>query len=151
MELTKLDDRRHALAIARSMEQQGLFFGGGINMVLFDSNNDQYFFTEATLAFIPGRSEFPSAPVGVFPYTTPCYSYNCQPGGTPCYSYLCPNRQNIVRTPLIAEIGQHVTSCSCMHARHIADSTLIICCHHIVSFPETVPGTGQTQQRNVRL
>ncbi|KAG0047494.1 RHO1 GDP-GTP exchange protein 2 [Gryganskiella cystojenkinii] len=102
VELTKLDDRRHALAIARSMEQQLLFFGGGINQVLFDSNNDQYFFSEATLTFIPGRTEFPSAPVGVFPYTTPCYSYNCQPGGSPCYSYLCPNRQNISQV-----LGRH--------------------------------------------
>src|SRR5690554_6463296 len=89
-----MDDRRHALAIDRSLEQQLLFFGGGT--ALYDSNNDQYFFSEAVLAYIPGRSEFPSVPVGVFPYSTPCYTYNCQPGGAPCYSYLCPNRQNIV-------------------------------------------------------
>ncbi|KAG0267171.1 RHO1 GDP-GTP exchange protein 2, partial [Mortierella polycephala] len=93
VELTKMDDRRHALAIARSLEQQLLFFGGGT--ALYDSNNDQYFFTEAVLAYIPGRTEFPSVPVGVFPYSTPCYTYDCQPGGAPCYSYLCPNRQNI--------------------------------------------------------
>ncbi|KAG0365117.1 RHO1 GDP-GTP exchange protein 2, partial [Gamsiella multidivaricata] len=94
VELTKLDDRRHALAITRSLEQQLLFFGGGVNM-LFDSNNDQYFFSEATLAYIPGKTEFPTVPVGVFPYSSPCYTYDCQPDGAPCYSYLCPNRQNI--------------------------------------------------------
>ncbi|KAF9918737.1 RHO1 GDP-GTP exchange protein 2, partial [Lobosporangium transversale] len=94
VELTKFDDRRHALAIARSLEQQVLFFGGGVN-VLYDSNNDQYFFSEATLAYIPGKTGFPTVPVGVFPHTTPCYTYDCQPGGSPCYSYLCPNRQNI--------------------------------------------------------
>ncbi|KAG0201531.1 RHO1 GDP-GTP exchange protein 2 [Mortierella sp. GBA30] len=94
IELTKLDHRRHALSIARSLEEQLLFFGGGINQ-LFDSNNDQYFFSEATLAYIPGKTEFPSVPVGVFPHSTPCYTYDCQPGGAPCYSYLCPNRQNI--------------------------------------------------------
>ncbi|KAF8924113.1 RHO1 GDP-GTP exchange protein 2 [Dissophora ornata] len=95
VELTKLDDRRHALAIARSLEQQVLFFGGGINMVLFDSNNDQYYFSEATLAYIPGKTEFLTVPVSVFPYSTKCYTYDCLPGGAPCYSYLCPNRQNI--------------------------------------------------------
>ena len=100
VELTKLDDRRHALAIARSLEQQVLFFGGGINMVLFDSNNDQYYFSEATLAYIPGKTEFLTVPVGVFPYSTKCYTYDCQPGGLPCYSYICPNRQNIVRQVL---------------------------------------------------
>lgn len=97
IELTKLDDRRHALAIARALEQQQLFFGGGENMVLFDSNNDQYFFFDTTLAYVPGRSEFPTVPTGVFPYSSPCYTYKCLPGGPPCYSYLCPNRQNIVR------------------------------------------------------
>ncbi|KAF9318836.1 RHO1 GDP-GTP exchange protein 2 [Podila horticola] len=95
IELTKLDDRRHALAIARALEQQQLFFGGGENMVLFDSNNDQYFFFDTTLAYVPGRSEFPTVPTGVFPYSSPCYTYKCLPGGPPCYSYLCPNRQNI--------------------------------------------------------
>ncbi|KAF9570825.1 RHO1 GDP-GTP exchange protein 2 [Mortierella alpina] len=94
IELTNLDHRRHALSIARSLEEQLLFFGGGVNQ-LFDSNNDQYFFSEAALAYIPGKTEFPSVPVGVFPHSTPCYTYDCQPGGPPCYSYLCPNRQNI--------------------------------------------------------
>ncbi|KAF9189116.1 RHO1 GDP-GTP exchange protein 2 [Haplosporangium sp. Z 11] len=93
IELTKLDDRRHALAIARSLEQQLLFFGGGD--ALYDSFNDQYFFSEATLAYNPGISDFPSVPTGVFPYTTNCYSYECQSGSTACYSYLCPNRRNI--------------------------------------------------------
>ncbi|KAG0291633.1 RHO1 GDP-GTP exchange protein 2, partial [Dissophora globulifera] len=91
VELTKMEDRRNALAIARSLEQQGFFFGGG-NQVLFDSNNDQYYFTEATLAFIPGKTEFQSVPIGVFPYNTRCYTYDCMPGTTPCYSFLCPNR-----------------------------------------------------------
>ncbi|KAG0250360.1 RHO1 GDP-GTP exchange protein 2 [Mortierella polycephala] len=93
IELTKLDDRRHALAIARSLEQQLLFFGGGDT--LYDSFNDQYFFTETTLAYNPGISDFLSVPTGVFPYTTKCYSYGCQPGSATCYSYLCPNRRNI--------------------------------------------------------
>lgn len=92
VELTKVEDRRHALAIARSLEEQQLFFGGG---TLYDSNNDLYFFTEHTLAYIPGKSEFPAAPVGVFPHSSRCYSYDCQPGRPPCYSYLCPNRQSI--------------------------------------------------------
>lgn len=93
VELTRVEDRRHALAIARSLEEQQLFFGGG---TLYDSNNDLYFFTEHTLAYIPGKSEFPAAPVGVFPHSSRCYSYDCQPGRPPCYSYLCPNRQSIV-------------------------------------------------------
>ncbi|KAF9903889.1 RHO1 GDP-GTP exchange protein 2 [Linnemannia zychae] len=92
VELTKVEDRRHALAIARSLEDQQLFFGGG---TLYDSNNDLYFFTEHTLAYIPGKSEFPAVPVGVFPHSSRCYSYDCQPGRPPCYSYLCPNRQSI--------------------------------------------------------
>ncbi|KAF9149587.1 RHO1 GDP-GTP exchange protein 2 [Linnemannia schmuckeri] len=92
VELTKVEDRRHALAIARSLEEQQLFFGGG---TLYDSNNDLYFFTEHTLAYMPGKSEFPAAPVGVFPHSSRCYSYDCQPGRPPCYSYLCPNRQSI--------------------------------------------------------
>ncbi|KAI1316398.1 RHO1 GDP-GTP exchange protein 2 [Mortierella claussenii] len=94
VELTKVEDRRHALSIARSLEQQQLFFGGGMDTVLFDSNNVQYYFFEATLAYIPGKTEFPTVPVGVFPYSTSCYTFDCQPGGAPCYSYLCPNRQN---------------------------------------------------------
>ncbi|KAG9325130.1 hypothetical protein KVV02_006792 [Mortierella alpina] len=93
VELTTLDNRRHALAIARSLEKQLLFFGGGD--VLFDSNNDQYFFSEATLAYLPGKSEFPGVPTGVFPYSTKCYSYGCLPGNASCYSYLCPNKRNI--------------------------------------------------------
>ncbi|KAF9273584.1 RHO1 GDP-GTP exchange protein 2 [Mortierella alpina] len=93
IELTTLDNRRHALAIARSLEKQLLFFGGGD--VLFDSNNDQYFFSEATLAYLPGESEFPGVPTGVFPYSTKCYSYGCLPGNNSCYSYLCPNKRNI--------------------------------------------------------
>ncbi|KAF9118650.1 RHO1 GDP-GTP exchange protein 2, partial [Mortierella sp. GBA39] len=92
VELTKVEDRRHALAIGRSLEEQQLFFGGG---TLYDSNNDLYFFTENTLAYIPGKSEFPAAPIGVFPHSSRCYSYDCQPGRPPCYSYLCPNRQSI--------------------------------------------------------
>ncbi|KAG0291667.1 RHO1 GDP-GTP exchange protein 2 [Linnemannia gamsii] len=92
VELTRVEDRRHALAIARSLEEQQLFFGGG---TLYDSNNDLYFFTEHTLAFIPGKSEFPAVPVGVFPHSSRCYSYDCQPSRPPCYSYLCPNRQSI--------------------------------------------------------
>ncbi|KAF9919873.1 RHO1 GDP-GTP exchange protein 2 [Linnemannia zychae] len=92
VELTKVEDRRHALAIARSLEEQQLFFGGG---TLYDSNNDLYFFTEHTLAYLPGKTEFPAVPVGVFPHSSRCYSYDCQPGRPPCYSYLCPNRQNI--------------------------------------------------------
>ncbi|KAF9087415.1 RHO1 GDP-GTP exchange protein 2 [Mortierella sp. AD031] len=92
VELTKVEDRQHALAIARALEEQQLFFGGG---TLYDSNNDLYFFTENTLAYIPGKTEFPTVPVGVFPHSSPCYSYDCQPGRPPCYSYLCPNRQNI--------------------------------------------------------
>ncbi|KAG0367023.1 hypothetical protein BGZ54_004537 [Gamsiella multidivaricata] len=94
VELTKLDDRRHSLSIARSLESQLLFFGGGNNK-LFDSNNDQYFFSDATLAFLPGKSEFPTVPTGVFPYSAKCYSYGCIPGDATCYSYLCPNRQHI--------------------------------------------------------
>ncbi|KAF9947103.1 RHO1 GDP-GTP exchange protein 2 [Mortierella alpina] len=93
IELTTLDNRRHALAIARSLEKQLLFFGGGD--VLFDSNNDQYFFSEATLAYLPGKSEFPGVPTGVFPYSTKCYSYGCLPGNASCYSYLCPNKRNL--------------------------------------------------------
>ncbi|KAK3839861.1 MAG: Dbl homology domain-containing protein [Linnemannia gamsii] len=44
---------------------------------------------------MPGESEFPAAPIGVFPHSSRCYSYDCQPGRPPCYSYLCPNRQGI--------------------------------------------------------
>ncbi|KAG0272112.1 hypothetical protein BGZ95_012155 [Linnemannia exigua] len=94
IELTKLDHRRHALAIARSMEKQLLFFGGGVD-VLFDSNNDQYFFSESALAYLPGQTEFPDVPTGVFPYSARCYSYGCVPGSASCYSYLCPNRRSI--------------------------------------------------------
>ncbi|KAF9096466.1 hypothetical protein BGX23_011194 [Mortierella sp. AD031] len=94
IELTKLDHRRHALSIARSLEKQLLFFGGGVD-VLFDSNNDQYFFSESALAYIPGQTEFPDVPTGVFPYSAKCYSYGCLPGSASCYSYLCPNRRSI--------------------------------------------------------
>ncbi|KAF9921762.1 RHO1 GDP-GTP exchange protein 2 [Linnemannia zychae] len=94
IELTKLDHRRHALSIARSLEKQLLFFGGGVD-VLYDSNNDQYFFSESTLAYHPGKTEFPEVPTGVFPYSAKCYSYGCVPGSTSCYSYLCPNRRSI--------------------------------------------------------
>ncbi|ORZ26525.1 hypothetical protein BCR41DRAFT_368571 [Lobosporangium transversale] len=93
-ELTYLEDRRHGLAIARSLEAQFLFFGGGDNL-LFDSNNDQYFFSDAALAFIPGKTDFPTVPTGVFPYSSKCYSYGCVPGDATCYSYLCPNRRQI--------------------------------------------------------
>lgn len=93
VELTKQQDRRHALAVASSLERQLLFIGGGMNVS--DSNKDQYFFTESALAFNPGKSEFPTVPVGVFPQSSPCYTYDCQPGGSPCYSYLCPNRQSV--------------------------------------------------------
>ncbi|KAI8603739.1 hypothetical protein EDD21DRAFT_15383 [Dissophora ornata] len=96
IELTKLQDRRHGLSIARSMEHQLLFFGGGDNK-LFDSNNDQYFFSELALAYLPGKSDFPTVPTGVFPYSAKCYSYGCIPGDSTCYSYLCPNRRHIVR------------------------------------------------------
>ncbi|KAF9900759.1 hypothetical protein EC991_006914 [Linnemannia zychae] len=58
IKLTKLDHRRHALSIARSLEKQLLFFGGGADL-LFDSNNDQYFFSESALAYLPGQTEFP--------------------------------------------------------------------------------------------
>ncbi|KAF9109928.1 RHO1 GDP-GTP exchange protein 2 [Mortierella sp. AM989] len=92
VELTKMDDRRHALTIARSLEQQFLFFGGKDN-ILFDSNNDQYFFSDTTIHYDKNRLEFPTVPIGVFPLSSPCYTYDCQPGGLPCYSYLCPNRQ----------------------------------------------------------
>ncbi|KAF9364118.1 RHO1 GDP-GTP exchange protein 2 [Mortierella sp. NVP85] len=92
--LVKQEDRRHAMAIARSLERQNLFMGGDVNG-LTDSNNELYFFTEATLAYNPGRTEFPTVPVGVFPQSSPCYTYDCQPGGAPCYSYSCPNRQSI--------------------------------------------------------
>ncbi|KAG0297818.1 hypothetical protein BGZ97_004220 [Linnemannia gamsii] len=94
IELTKLDHRRHALSIARSLEKQLLFFGGGVD-VLFDSNNDQYFFSESALAYLPGQTEFPDVPTGVFPYSAKCYSYGCLPGSSSCYSYLCPNRRSI--------------------------------------------------------
>ncbi|KAF9105265.1 hypothetical protein BGX27_009707 [Mortierella sp. AM989] len=97
IELTHLEDRRHALAIARSMESQQLFFGGGDNK-LFDSNNDQYFFSDAALAYLPGKSDFPSVPRGVFPYSSKCYSYGCVPGDATCYSYLCPNRRHITNS-----------------------------------------------------
>jgi hypothetical protein len=95
IELTKLDDRRHALAIVQSMEAQSLFFGGGDK--LYDSNNDQYFFSDAALSYLPGKTDFPTAPTGVFAYSTKCYSYGCVPGDPTCYSYLCPNRKHIVR------------------------------------------------------
>ncbi|KAF9974865.1 RHO1 GDP-GTP exchange protein 2 [Actinomortierella ambigua] len=94
IELTNVDDRRHGLAIARSLERQLLFFGGGLLQVLFDSNSDQYFFSEATLAYNPGKDDFPTVPTGVFPYSTACYSPRCHPGA-PCYSYLCPNRKSV--------------------------------------------------------
>ncbi|KAI1296262.1 RHO1 GDP-GTP exchange protein 2 [Mortierella claussenii] len=94
VELTRLNDRRHALAVARSLETQFLFFGGGGDR-LFDSNNDQYFFSDAALAYVPGKAEFPTVPTGVFPYSTKCYSYGCLPGDATCYSYLCPNRRHI--------------------------------------------------------
>ncbi|KAK5816813.1 hypothetical protein F5H01DRAFT_187035 [Linnemannia elongata] len=94
VELTKLDHRRHALSIARSLEKQLLFFGGGVDL-LFDSNNDQYFFSESALAYLPGQTEFPDVPTGVFPYSAKCYSYGCLPGSSSCYSYLCPNRRSI--------------------------------------------------------
>ncbi|KAF8975101.1 RHO1 GDP-GTP exchange protein 2 [Entomortierella lignicola] len=94
VDLTNTEDRHHALAIARSLEQQQLFYGGGEN-ILFDSNNDQYFFSDPVVAYFKklGRAEFPTVPVGVFPYSSKCYTYDCQPGGLPCYSYICPNRK----------------------------------------------------------
>ncbi|KAF9584155.1 RHO1 GDP-GTP exchange protein 2 [Lunasporangiospora selenospora] len=98
IELTQLDDRRHGLAIARSLENQFLFFGGGDNK-LFDTNYGQYFFSDATTSYLPGWSEFPAVPRGVFPYSTKCYSYGCLPGDSTCYSYLCPNRQFIANAP----------------------------------------------------
>jgi len=110
VELTKLDDRRHGLAVVQSLEAQQLFIGGGDK--LFDSNNDQYFFTDTTLSYIPGQSEFPAVPTGVFAYSTKCYSYGCVPGDATCYSYLCPNRSNIVRR------------CSFLHIR-ICESTIL--------------------------
>ncbi|KAF9582187.1 RHO1 GDP-GTP exchange protein 2 [Lunasporangiospora selenospora] len=91
IELVKIEDRRYALSIARSMESQKLFFGGG-NSHLFDSNNDQYFFSDATLAYLPGKSDFPTVPRAVFPNSAPCYSFGCAPGNTGCYSYSCPNK-----------------------------------------------------------
>ncbi|KAF9204689.1 RHO1 GDP-GTP exchange protein 2 [Haplosporangium sp. Z 27] len=105
VELTQLDDRRHALSIARSLESQFLFFGG--EQKLFDSNNDQYFFTEPTLAYLPGKSEFPTVPRGVFPYSTKCYSYGCVPGDATCYSYICPNRKRSVNS-----LGRHKSDAS---------------------------------------
>ncbi|KAG0309254.1 RHO1 GDP-GTP exchange protein 2 [Dissophora globulifera] len=95
VELTKLPDRHHGLAIARSLEKRMLFFGGGDNSRLFDSNNDQYYFSDAALAYLPGKSEFPTVPTGVFSYSTKCYSYACVPGDPTCYSYLCPNRRHM--------------------------------------------------------
>ncbi|KAF9398103.1 RHO1 GDP-GTP exchange protein 2 [Mortierella sp. AD011] len=92
VELTHLEDRRHALSIARSLENQFLFFGGGDHK-LFDSNNDQYFFSDPALAYLPGKSDFPTVPRGVFPCSTRCYSYGCVPEDPTCYSYLCPNRR----------------------------------------------------------
>ncbi|KAG0018570.1 hypothetical protein BGZ80_007014 [Entomortierella chlamydospora] len=59
VELTHLEDRRHALSIARSLENQFLFFGGGDHK-LFDSNSDQYFFSDPALAYLPGKSDFPT-------------------------------------------------------------------------------------------
>ncbi|KAF9360376.1 hypothetical protein BGX26_009622 [Mortierella sp. AD094] len=97
VELTHLEDRRHALSIARSLESQLFFFGGGEHK-LFDSNNDQYFFSDAALAYLPGKSEFPTVPRGVFPYSTKCYSYGCVPGDATCYSYLCPNRKRVTNS-----------------------------------------------------
>ncbi|KAG0237768.1 RHO1 GDP-GTP exchange protein 2 [Mortierella sp. GBA43] len=105
IELTKLDDRRHALAIVQSMEAQSLFFGGGDK--LYDSNNDQYFFSDTALSFLPGKTDFPTAPTGVFAYSTKCYSYGCVPGDPTCYSYLCPNRKNIANA-----LGRHNSSTS---------------------------------------
>ncbi|KAG0206241.1 RHO1 GDP-GTP exchange protein 2 [Mortierella sp. GBA30] len=132
IELTTMNDRRHALAITRSLERQQLFFGGGD--VLFDSNNDQYFFSEATLAYLPGKSEFPAVPTGVFPYSTKCYSYDCVPGNVSCYSYLCPNRRNIGSV-----LGRHKSDASTLSSQEKVWAN---------SVPASVVASASKQERN---
>ncbi|KAF9436303.1 RHO1 GDP-GTP exchange protein 2 [Entomortierella beljakovae] len=132
VDLAKLDDRKHALAIVRSLESQRLFFGGGDT--LFDSNNDQYFFMDPAINYKPGKSEFPTVPTGVFPYSSRCYSFDCQPGSTPCYSYSCPNRQIVA-----GDLGRHNSDMSMASSQEKVWAN---------SVPASIVAAASKQERN---
>ncbi|KAG8970658.1 hypothetical protein FRC05_000516 [Tulasnella sp. 425] len=102
------NDRRIALQVARSLQNQLFFYEvewGG--RTLSDSVEDVYMFLDDE---VPGEGEagpsnglsegFTELPTGVITVLTKCYSPSCGEGG-PCYSYSCPKRGNVVPSVIL--------------------------------------------------
>jgi len=84
---TLMGDRRVALRIARTLENQLFFVNVDWGMrELQDGVEDVYTFGEA--GSIVGRAELPT---GINTMLTRCYSAICEEGVV-CYSYTCPRK-----------------------------------------------------------
>ncbi|KAG9017026.1 hypothetical protein FRB90_002035, partial [Tulasnella sp. 427] len=109
------NDRRIALQVARSLQNQLFFYEvewGG--RTLSDGVEDVYMFLDDE---VPGEGEagpsnglsegFTELPTGVITVLTKCYSPSCGEGG-PCYSYSCPKKGNV--SALGSECDQPLTA-----------------------------------------
>lgn len=99
------NDRRVALQVARSLQNQLFFFevewGGRI---LQDGVEDVFMFYDEQEGGSDAIFEREELPTGVVTMLTRCYSPSCAdsgPEGPPCYAYSCPKRVSLGLSYLI--------------------------------------------------